>query len=96
MYLISSDFPPSQQTFELATGDYLFEPHSGNGYSRDEGEHVVEAVGLVAASPPSLSPSLLSLTQTILLTSSNCWEPYRDILLSLVVSLTSSSTGEEI
>ncbi len=25
------------QVFELATGDYLFEPHSGTGYSRDEG-----------------------------------------------------------
>ncbi|XP_052029034.1 SRSF protein kinase 2 isoform X9 [Apodemus sylvaticus] len=24
--------------FELATGDYLFEPHSGEDYSRDEGE----------------------------------------------------------
>lgn len=28
------DFP---QAFELATGDYLFEPHSGEDYSRDEG-----------------------------------------------------------
>lgn len=27
--------PP--QAFELATGDYLFEPHSGEDYSRDEG-----------------------------------------------------------
>lgn len=25
------------QAFELATGDYLFEPHSGEDYSRDEG-----------------------------------------------------------
>lgn len=25
------------QAFELATGDYLFEPHSGDDYSRDEG-----------------------------------------------------------
>ena len=25
------------QVFELATGDYLFEPHSGADYSRDEG-----------------------------------------------------------
>lgn len=25
--------------FELATGDYLFEPHSGEDYSRDEGEY---------------------------------------------------------
>ena len=27
----------SSQAFELATGDYLFEPHSGEDYSRDEG-----------------------------------------------------------
>ena len=26
------------QAFELATGDYLFEPHSGEDYSRDEGK----------------------------------------------------------
>lgn len=27
------------QAFELATGDYLFEPHSGEDYSRDEGRY---------------------------------------------------------
>ncbi|XP_042743966.1 SRSF protein kinase 1 isoform X3 [Lagopus leucura] len=27
--------------FELATGDYLFEPHSGEDYSRDEGKETV-------------------------------------------------------
>ncbi|MEQ2168593.1 hypothetical protein GOODEAATRI_016301, partial [Goodea atripinnis] len=27
---------PFPQAFELATGDYLFEPHSGEDYSRDE------------------------------------------------------------
>ncbi|KAL5518148.1 hypothetical protein EMCRGX_G003833 [Ephydatia muelleri] len=34
-------------TFELATGDYLFEPHSGHGYSRDEDHiaHVIELLG---------------------------------------------------
>ena len=26
------------QAFELATGDYLFEPHSGENYNRDEGQ----------------------------------------------------------
>lgn len=33
--------------FELATGDYLFEPHSGEDYSRDEDHlaHVVELMG---------------------------------------------------
>ena len=25
------------KAFELATGDFLFEPHSGDDYSRDEG-----------------------------------------------------------
>lgn len=29
------------QAFELATGDYLFEPHSGEDYSRDEGQFVL-------------------------------------------------------
>lgn len=28
------------QAFELATGDYLFEPHSGEDYTRDEGRHL--------------------------------------------------------
>lgn len=28
------------QAFELATGDYLFEPHSGEDYTRDEGTHI--------------------------------------------------------
>ncbi|XP_067951055.1 SRSF protein kinase 3-like [Watersipora subatra] len=34
-------------TFELATGDYLFEPHSGDGYSRDEDHlaHIIELLG---------------------------------------------------
>ncbi len=33
--------------FELATGDYLFEPHSGEDYSRDEDHlaHIVELLG---------------------------------------------------
>uniref|UniRef100_A0A0A9ZEY4 non-specific serine/threonine protein kinase n=1 Tax=Lygus hesperus TaxID=30085 RepID=A0A0A9ZEY4_LYGHE len=33
--------------FELATGDYLFEPHSGVGYSRDEDHlaHIIELLG---------------------------------------------------
>lgn len=29
------------QAFELATGDYLFEPHSGEDYSRDEGKYLL-------------------------------------------------------
>lgn len=33
--------------FELATGDYLFEPHSGRDYSRDEDHlaHIIELLG---------------------------------------------------
>jgi len=34
---------PPPQAFELATGDYLFEPHSGEDYSRDEGETIARA-----------------------------------------------------
>lgn len=31
----------------MATGDYLFEPHSGDGYSRDEDHlaHIIELCG---------------------------------------------------
>ena len=37
------------QAFELATGDYLFEPHSGENYSRDEDHlaHIIELLGPV-------------------------------------------------
>merc|ERR1719193_2107364 len=35
--------------FELATGDYLFEPHSGEDYSRDEDHlaHIIELAGYI-------------------------------------------------
>ncbi|TRY70378.1 hypothetical protein TCAL_02880 [Tigriopus californicus] len=35
--------------FEMATGDYLFEPHSGEDYSRDEDHlaHIIELVGVI-------------------------------------------------
>jgi len=35
--------------FELATGDYLFEPHSGESYSRDEDHiaHIIELLGKI-------------------------------------------------
>lgn len=38
------------QAFELATGDYLFEPHSGDTYSRDEDHlaHIIELLGSIS------------------------------------------------
>ena len=37
----------ASMSFELATGDYLFEPHSGAEYSRDEDHlaHIIELLG---------------------------------------------------
>lgn len=36
-------------TFELATGDYLFDPHAGKNYTRDEDHlgHIMELLGTV-------------------------------------------------
>uniref|UniRef100_A0A673N6Y0 non-specific serine/threonine protein kinase n=1 Tax=Sinocyclocheilus rhinocerous TaxID=307959 RepID=A0A673N6Y0_9TELE len=39
--------------FELATGDYLFEPHSGEDYSRDE-DHIALIIELLGAIPRKL------------------------------------------
>uniref|UniRef100_A0A1I7UQR0 non-specific serine/threonine protein kinase n=1 Tax=Caenorhabditis tropicalis TaxID=1561998 RepID=A0A1I7UQR0_9PELO len=38
--------------FELATGDYLFEPHQGDNYSRDEDHlaHISELLGTISSS----------------------------------------------
>ena len=36
--------------FELATGDYLFEPHSGEDYSRDE-DHLAHIIELIQPIP---------------------------------------------
>lgn len=35
--------------FELATGDYLFDPHAGDSYSRDEDHlaHIIELLGTI-------------------------------------------------
>uniref|UniRef100_A0A3B3UBC3 non-specific serine/threonine protein kinase n=1 Tax=Poecilia latipinna TaxID=48699 RepID=A0A3B3UBC3_9TELE len=38
------------QAFELATGDYLFEPHSGEDYSRDE-DHLALMIELLGKIP---------------------------------------------
>ncbi|XP_050783195.1 SRSF protein kinase 3 isoform X2 [Gopherus flavomarginatus] len=42
--------------FELATGDYLFEPHSGDEYSRDE-DHIAHMVELLGEIPPQFALS---------------------------------------
>ncbi|KAK6052297.1 hypothetical protein COOONC_10198 [Cooperia oncophora] len=39
--------------FELATGDYLFEPHNGDNYSRDE-DHLAHICELLGSIPPSV------------------------------------------
>ena len=42
--------------FELATGDYLFEPHSGEYYTRDE-DHLAHIIELLGPIPKSISLS---------------------------------------
>jgi hypothetical protein len=42
------------QAFELATGDYLFEPHSGENYSRDE-DHLAHIIELLGPIPRSIA-----------------------------------------
>uniref|UniRef100_A0A6Q2XQS7 non-specific serine/threonine protein kinase n=1 Tax=Esox lucius TaxID=8010 RepID=A0A6Q2XQS7_ESOLU len=42
--------------FELATGDYLFEPHSGEDYTRDE-DHIAHIIELLGALPPTFALS---------------------------------------
>jgi len=44
------------QAFELATGDYLFEPHSGEDYSRDE-DHLAHIIELLGPIPRSIAMS---------------------------------------
>ncbi|XP_064339362.1 SRSF protein kinase 3 isoform X3 [Camelus dromedarius] len=81
--------------FELATGDYLFEPHSGEDYSRDEGRgrqalgSALGPPGCQATSQPPLCP------QTISPTSWSFWETSPQPLPSQAVTPESSSTGEE-
>ncbi|KAI5614438.1 SRSF protein kinase 1b isoform X1 [Silurus asotus] len=43
----------ARQAFELATGDYLFEPHSGEDYSRDE-DHIALIIELLGKVPRKL------------------------------------------
>lgn len=42
------------QAFELATGDYLFEPHSGEDYTRDE-DHIAHFIELLGPIPKQLA-----------------------------------------
>ncbi|XP_053328951.1 SRSF protein kinase 3 isoform X2 [Spea bombifrons] len=42
--------------FELATGDYLFEPHSGEDYTRDE-DHIAHIIELLGDIPPHFALS---------------------------------------
>jgi hypothetical protein len=42
--------------FELATGDYLFEPHSGEDYSRDE-DHLAHIIELLGDIPKQIAAS---------------------------------------
>ena len=42
--------------FELATGDYLFEPHSGEDYSRDE-DHIAHIIELMGPVPVDIAHS---------------------------------------
>jgi len=44
------------QAFELATGDYLFEPHSGEDYSRDE-DHLAHIMELLGPIPRNIAMS---------------------------------------
>jgi len=44
------------QAFELATGDYLFEPHSGEDYSRDE-DHLAHITELLGPIPRNIAMS---------------------------------------
>lgn len=39
--------------FELSTGDYLFDPHGGDDYTRDE-DHLAHIIELLGVIPPSL------------------------------------------
>lgn len=42
--------------FELVTGDYLFEPHSGENYTRDE-DHIAHMIELLGPIPYDIAMS---------------------------------------
>merc|ERR1739844_879189 len=51
--------------FELATGDYLFEPHSGEDYSRDE-DHLAHIIELAGHIPRTIALSGMTRTEGLL------------------------------
>ena len=56
-YDASADiFSVSCMAFELATGDYLFEPNSGEDYSRDE-DHIAHIIELIGPIPIEIAHS---------------------------------------
>ena len=44
-------------TFELSTGDYLFDPYGGDDYTRDEDHlaHIIELLGVIPSNLIQLS-----------------------------------------
>lgn len=53
-YSLSADiWSTACLAFELATGDYLFDPHAGDNYSRDE-DHLAHIIELLGTIPPSV------------------------------------------
>lgn len=56
-YNVSADiWSTACMAFELATGDYLFEPHSGENYCRDE-DHIAHIIELLGPIPKKIIQS---------------------------------------
>jgi hypothetical protein len=51
-----ADFRRFQQFFELLTGDYLFDPHPGTRYNKDD-DHVAQIIELMGPFPRSIALS---------------------------------------
>lgn len=47
---------PSSQFFELLTGDYLFDPHPGTRYNKDD-DHIAQVIELMGPFPRSIALS---------------------------------------
>lgn len=80
----SQRFPPSHhagsspgpQAFELATGDYLFDPQAGATFSREEGLSPASFCSITLIYFLRICPELVS-SQTTSLTSWSCWDRSR-------------------